>query len=238
MHWSTFLVAGLPAALATVARRQSSSSAIATTTSIAWSDECLVAEESFVAELEAIETSSVAPALQSYLATVVSTGITNYCEPTNAPAIVSAEWRDEVVSIDAIIVSWLHSCPSDANMLTIQNVYSADISQVKSCLASYQTAAGTPYALAPAASAIFSTISSLEACTYTPSATAVANITSTLSPSGNSTPTLVNRTTTTSQSSVSTPTSVVTAGGSSEGLRVSGWLALAFSMFMLSVAML
>lgn len=238
MHWFMLLSASLPAALATVARRQSSSSAITATTSIAWSDECLVAEESFVAELEAIETSSVAPALQSYLATVVSTGITNYCEPTNAPAIVSAEWRDEVVSIDAIIVRRFHSYSSCANILIIQNVYSADISQVKSCLASYQTAVGTPYALAPAASAIFSTISSLEACTYTPSATGVANITSVLSPSGNPTPTPFNQTSTTSQSSVSTATSVVTAGASGEGLRASGWMALAFSVFLLSVAVL
>lgn len=107
MHWSTLILTCLPAALATVARRQSSSSAIATVTSVAWSDECLVAEESFVAELEAIETSSVAPALESYLSTVISTGITNYCEPTNAPAIVSAEWQAEVVSIDAIVVSCL-----------------------------------------------------------------------------------------------------------------------------------
>lgn len=107
MNWSTLLFACLPAALATVARRQSSSSAIATVSSVAWSAECLDAEESFVAELQAIETSSVAPALQSYLSTVISTGITDYCEPTNAPAIVSAEWRAEVVSIDAIVVSCL-----------------------------------------------------------------------------------------------------------------------------------
>lgn len=113
MHWSALLFACLPAALATAARRHSSSSAIATVTSVLWSDECLVAEQSFVAELEAIETSSVAPALESYLFTVTSTGITNYCEPTTAPAIVSAEWQAELVSIDAIVVSCLATIAID-----------------------------------------------------------------------------------------------------------------------------
>lgn len=90
MHWSTLLFVCLSTALATMARRQSSSSAITTVTSVAWSDECLVAEGSFVAELEAIETSSVTPALESYLSTVISPGITNYYEPNNAPTIVLA----------------------------------------------------------------------------------------------------------------------------------------------------
>lgn len=61
-----------------------------------------------------------------------------------------------------------------------QDVYSADISLVQSCLASYETAAGTAYELADAASAVFATLSSLEACTATgavsiPSVTGAAN---------------------------------------------------------------
>lgn len=105
MHSTAILLAALPAALASVANRQVSSDSAAVTASAVWSDECLVAEESFAAEIEAIETGTVAPELQSYLATVTSTGITNYCEPTDAPATVSAEWVAEIQSIDAIIVS-------------------------------------------------------------------------------------------------------------------------------------
>lgn len=88
-------LASLPAVFATIANRQAPAT---------WSDDCAAAESSFILELEAIATSSVAPALQSYLATVVSSGVTNYCEPTAAPSIVSAEWEAEVRSIDAIIV--------------------------------------------------------------------------------------------------------------------------------------
>lgn len=102
-------MAVLPAALANLARTQVISNSAATTASANWSDECAAAEISFVAELEAVAESSVAPDLQSYLATVSSTGITNYCAPTNAPSIVSAQWSSEVVSIDGIIVS-LGSC--------------------------------------------------------------------------------------------------------------------------------
>lgn len=108
MHSTAIILAALStAALATPGRRQDTAASAPETIALGttWSDDCLAAEASFVGELEAIATSSVAPALQSYLATVVSSGVTNYCEPTNAPAVVSAEWHSEVASIDAIIVS-------------------------------------------------------------------------------------------------------------------------------------
>ncbi|CAN8104768.1 unnamed protein product [Discula destructiva] len=224
MRSTTSLLASLPAAFAHLAHRQAGSNSAATTASATWSDECLAAEGAFVMELEAIETSSVAPALQSYLATVSSAGITDYCEPTNAPSIVSAEWHSEVVSIDAIV-----------------NVYSSDISQVQSCLTSYETAAGTPYELAAAASALFGTISSLQACTSTtapafPSATGLANMTATtLSPAGN---TASGAPTTATGTAAAGTSGVVTAGAAREGLMSTGVTGFVAAGLVLGAAML
>lgn len=107
MHATALILAALPAALAHLAHRQAINISSPPTASATWSDECRAAEASFVLELEAIATSSVAPDLQSYLATVSSAGITAYCQPTNAPAVVSAEWASEVVSIDGSAVCLL-----------------------------------------------------------------------------------------------------------------------------------